>query len=374
MEDQKRTPPVQTENESVRLNQIEARAAELLLRLAALGLILYSGYALLRPFFSLFLWAVILATALKPLHNWLTLRLGGRGRLTATLITIGLLLIAIGPVAALADSLIVTIKSVVVHIEEKGIRVPALPAFIADLPLVGDQIARSWASATTNLEATVQKYAPLLIPSAGELLGVLGSVAKGVLGIIFAVILTGILLAASDGLTEIGRKLADRLAGRPNGTHVILIATRTIRGVSRGVVGVAVLQALLTGIVLQVFDVAGAGLMAFLGLILCIVQIGLIPIVAPVLIWAWATMPATQALMMTLLLVPITLIDNVLKPLLMSRGLETPASLMLVGVVGGTLSAGVVGVFVGPIVLAVLHDLAREWIDGPDGGGSSDTA
>ena len=202
----------------------------------------------------------------------------------------------------------------------------------------------------------------MLIPSAGELLSLLGSVAKGILGMVVAVVLTGILLASSPGLSELGRKLADRLAGSPNGTHVILIATRTIRSVSRGVVGVAVLQALLTGVVLQVFGVAGAGLMAFVGLILCIVQIGLIPIVIPVLIWAWASLPPSQALVMTILLVPVMLIDNVLKPLLMSRGLETPASVMLVGVVGGTLSAGVLGVFVGPIVLAVLHDLAREWI------------
>ena len=347
---------------SAGLDQIEARAAELLLRLAAIGLILYGGYALLKPFFPMFLWAVILATALKPLHDWLSARIGGRSRTAATLITLGLFLIAVGPVAALADSLILSVKAVVLHMEEHGLRMPALPAFVTDLPLVGDQIARFWASATANLQATVQKYVPMLIPSAGELLSLLGSVAKGILGMVVAVVLTGILLATSPGLSELGRKLADRLAGSPNGTHVILIATRTIRSVSRGVVGVAVLQALLTGVVLQVFGVAGAGLMAFVGLILCIVQIGLIPMVIPVLIWAWASLPPTQALVMTIVLVPIMLIDNVLKPLLMSRGLETPASVMLVGVVGGTLSAGVLGVFVGPIVLAVLHDLAREWI------------
>ncbi len=361
MEAGKSDPPERDKTDA-RLDRIETRAAELLLRLAALGLILYSGYALLRPFFSLFLWAVILATALKPLYDWLRRRLGGRGKLAASLITIGLLLIAIGPVAALADSLFVTVKTVVEHYEATGVRMPALPRFITDLPLVGEGIARSWTAATANIEVTAAKYGPLLIPSAGEVLVVLGSIAMGFLGMIFAVMLTGILLAASTGLSEIGGKLADRLAGSPNGTHLIVVATRTIRAVSRGVVGVAVLQALLTGVVLQIFDVAGAGLMAFVGLILCIVQIGLIPVVAPVLIWAWITQPATEALLLTVLLTPITLIDNVLKPLIMSRGLETPASLLLVGVVGGTLSAGVVGVFVGPIVLAVLHDLAREWI------------
>ena len=282
-------PPAPTGFDPAGLDLVERRAAELLLRLLALGLILYGGYALLRPFLSIFLWAIILATALKPLHDGLTARLGGRPRLAATLMTIGLLLIAIGPVAALADSLIGTVKAVAQHVAENGVRVPALPAFVTDLPLVGDPIQRFWASATSNMEATLQKYGPLLMPPAGELIGLLGSMAKGVLGVAFAVLLTGILLAASPGLTEVGRKLADRLAGSPNGTHVILIATRTIRSVSRGVVGVAVLQALLTGVVLQVFGVAGAGLLAFVGLILCIVQIGLIPIVAPVLIWAWAT-------------------------------------------------------------------------------------
>ena len=94
---------------SAGLDQIEARAAELLLRLAAIGLILYGGYALLKPFFPMFLWAVILATALKPLHDWLSARIGGRSRTAATLITLGLFLIAVGPVAALADSLILSV-------------------------------------------------------------------------------------------------------------------------------------------------------------------------------------------------------------------------------------------------------------------------
>lgn len=346
---------------------LEARAAELILRLAALGLILYGAYALLRPFLALFLWAVILATALKPLHGWLSTRLGGRQRLAAGVLTLVLLVVAVGPVAALADNLIVSVKAVAGRMDQGALRVPALPPALADLPMVGPKLAAFWTSATSNLEATVQRYAPMIMPSAGEVIGVLGGVAKGVLGFFFAIVLTGVLLATSDGLSEIGRRLADRLAGSPVGTHVIGLAVQTIRGVSRGVVGVAVLQALLAGIVIQAFGIPGAGVMAFVGLILCIVQIGLFPIVVPLLIWAWVTMAPGMALLLTVLLVPILLLDNVLKPLLMSRGLETPAAILLVGVIGGTMSAGLVGVFVGPIVLAVLHDLAQEWIADKDG-------
>lgn len=347
------------------LDLIESRAAELLLRLAALALILYGGYALLRPFFPLFLWAVILATALKPLQSWLSDKLGGRPRLSATLLTLAMILIALGPVAALADSLVETVKVLAERLTQGSFRLPQLPPAVAKIPLIGEPLTAFWTMATTNLEATVRKYAPLLLPSAGTVLTFLGHLAMDLIGFLLAVLLTGVFLATSDSLALLGRRLADRLAGNPNGTRVIQLATQTIRGVSRGVVGVAVLQALAMGVLLQVFGIPGAGLLAFLGLILCIMQLGLFAIVLPVLAWAWYSMEPGTALLLTVLLTPVTLVDNVLKPLLMARGLDTPAVVMLVGVVGGTLSAGLLGVFIGPIVLAVLYDLARAWIEEP---------
>lgn len=126
-------------------------------------------------------------------------------------------------------------------------------------------------------------------------------------------------------------------------------------------IGVALLQALLAGLILVAAGVPGAGLIAFATLILGIVQIGAAPVMIPLFIWLWTTQEPGFALVLTLLLVPVTLVDNVLKPLLMARGLTTPMLVILVGVVGGTLTHGLVGLFLGPVVLSVFYELVVEW-------------
>lgn len=342
-----------------------ALPTETALRLVALGLILWATFSLLRPFFPIFIWATILAVALYPIQLWLERALGGRSGLAALVITIVSLLLVIGPIAALSASLIDTLYHLVNTLHDGSFRLPPLPPAIGTLPLAGEKIATIWAAATTNLEAAILHYAPLVLPEAKVILDILGGIAGGIVGFVLAVLLMGLLLHRSDGLAEAGRTLADRLAGSPTGAHSIDTATATIRGVSRGVVGVAVLQALLAGIVLQIAHVPAAGLLAVVILFLCLVQIGALPVLLPVLIWAWATLSNGEALFLTVTLVPIGLIDNVLKPLLMSRGLQTPAVVLLLGVIGGTLTAGLVGVFLGPIVLAVIYDLVRSWIAHP---------
>ena len=147
-----------------------------------------------------------------------------------------------------------------------------------------------------------------------------------------------------------GRALAERIVAARDAAFVDLPGA-TIRTVSRGVIGVAAIQALLAGIVLAVAGVPAAGLLAFAILFLCIVQIGPAPVLLPLVIWAWSAMPTGPALVLTLVLVPIMLLDNVLKPILMSRGLATPTLIILIGVIGGTITHGLIGLFLGPVVL-----------------------
>jgi predicted PurR-regulated permease PerM len=141
-----------------------------------------------------------------------------------------------------------------------------------------------------------------------------------------------------------------------------VLAGATIRSVSQGVIGIAVFQSLLAGIALKLADVPRAGLLAFAVLMLGILQIGSAIILIPVLIWLWSARDFTTALLMTLFLVPVGLADNVLKPIVMGRGLTTPALVIFIGVIGGTLAHGMVGLFIGPIILAVAWELMTAWI------------
>ena len=140
------------------------------------------------------------------------------------------------------------------------------------------------------------------------------------------------------------------------------IAVATIRAVARGVIGVAALQSFLIGIGLVIAGVPGASLITLAALLLGIIQIGPTPVVIPVIIWAWFAMDTVAALLFTVYMIPVNLIDNVLRPLLMGRGLDTPIVVILIGLIGGTLSLGLTGLFLGPIVLAVIWELVVAWI------------
>ena len=174
-------------------------------------------------------------------------------------------------------------------------------------------------------------------------------------------LIAGFLFGPGPRLAEVVKSFGRRIAA-DRGAHFVDLAGATIRNISRGVIGVALLQALLAGLILALFDVPAAGVIAFVVLLFCIVQVGPIPVLLPVIIWAWAAMDTGPALILTLLLIPIPVIDNVLKPILMARGLSTPMLVILVGVIGGTLSYGLIGLFLGPIVLGIFYELLAAWV------------
>jgi predicted PurR-regulated permease PerM len=343
-----------------RLDQLEARVTDLVIRLILLGLFAYLSLALIRPFLPIVAWAVILSVALAPVHGWLSRRLGGRRQVAAFLLTLVMLAVVIGPVAALARSLVETVYGVVARAGEGSLRFPELPARLGALPLVGERIQEFWRLASTGFEGVFVRYREILAPFGARLLALLSTISFDLLRFVLSIVVAGLLLVPGPNLAKWGRLIASRVVA-PRGEQFVDLATMTIRNVSRGVVGVALLQAILIGVVLQAAGLPSAGLLAFIILVLCILQIGPALVVLPVLVWAWFAMTTGHALLLTVLLVPLTLMDNVLKPMLMGRGLKTPALVILLGVIGGTLTFGLVGLFLGPVVLAVFYDLVVSW-------------
>ncbi len=186
------------------------------------------------------------------------------------------------------------------------------------------------------------------------------AIGADVLKFVASVVIAGFLFLPGPRLGAGARAFASRLIA-PRGAHFVDLAGATIRNVSRGVIGVALIQALLAGVILAGAGIPGAGLVAFGVLLLCVVQIGPAPILLPLLIWAWVTQTTGFALILTVLLVPVGLLDNVLKPILMAHGLTTPMLVILTGVIGGTLTHGLVGLFLGPVVLSVFYELVVAW-------------
>jgi predicted PurR-regulated permease PerM len=268
----------------------------------------------------------------------------------------------LGPVSVLATSLAETVQWLAAGLHSGTLKVPPPPAGLDDWPVLGKEIDEAWALAANNLEDAVLRYGPSVLPAGSTVLGKVAAIGVDVLKFVASLIIAGFLFLPGPRLADGGRAFASRLIA-PRGAHFVDLAGATIRNVSRGVIGVALLQALLAGVILYLADIPGAGLIAFGVLLLCIVQIGAAPILLPVLIWIWMTHSTTFSLVLTLLLVPVGLVDNVLKPILMARGLTTPMLVILTGVIGGTITHGLIGLFLGPIVLAVFYELVLGWVD-----------
>ena len=311
---------------------------QLAVRLALLAFLLYWSFVLVQPFIPMLAWSMVL-----------------------TIVTVISLLIVIGPVTWLGVGLIEGLQDFAGELGAGNLSIPSPPEGVKDWPIVGTQIYSLWDQASSNLGAALRQVAPHLKPLAGPVLAFAGSDGIGTLKFVLSVALSGFLFIYRPGLVEGIRRMQARVVTQRNEDFVAL-AGLTIRTVSQGVIGVAVLQSLLAGVGLKLAGVPHAGVLAFAVLVLAILQIGSAIVLLPVIIWIWATRDFAVALPLTIYLLVVGLADNIIKPLLMGRGLSTPMLVIFIGVLGGMIAHGILGLFVGPIILAVAWQLMMAWI------------
>jgi predicted PurR-regulated permease PerM len=342
-------------------DQLITTLIELAIRFGVLALLLYWSLILVQPFISIVIWSVILTVALYPVFDWMALRLGRRRRLAAILITILSLLVVIGPATWLALGLIDSLRVISERFDLSNLILPPPSKSIKGWPLIGEEIYQFWDLASTNFGAALAKIAPHLKPIGSSLLSIGADTGVGLIKFLASIILAGFLFSPAPSLVN-ALKMFSRKLNPTRGEEFVKLAGATVRSVSRGVIGISVLQTSLAGVGLMVAGVPHASLIAFAVLIAGIVQIGAAIILFPVIIWSWTVMETTTALLFTVYMVPVNLLDNVLKPIVMGRGLKTPMLVILVGVIGGTLAYGITGLFLGPIILAVIWELLLAWI------------
>ena len=334
---------------------------ELIIRIAVLAILLYWAVTLVRPFVTIVIWSAVLAVALYPTFEWLARILGERRRLAAFILTIVGLLVVIGPATWLALGLIESIRSVSERLDLSVITIPAPPKTVRDWPIIGEHIYESWSFASSNIKAALANIAPQLKPIGSRLLATAANAGSGVLQFFIAIIVAGFLFSPAPRIAHGVRMFARKLAPR-RADQLVEHAGATIRAVSRGVIGISVLQASLIGLGLVVAGVPGASLLTSAALVLGILQIGPSLVTIPLIIWSWFSMETAGAILFTAYMVPVNLIDNVLKPVVMARGLSTPMVVILVGVIGGTVGYGITGLFLGPIILTVIWELLVAWV------------
>jgi predicted PurR-regulated permease PerM len=267
----------------------------------------------------------------------------------------------LGPAAWLGIGLVEGLRNITDQLTSGGLTIPTPPDSVKGWPVIGATLHEYWQMASVNLESVFRELAPYLKPLAGPVLAIAGSAGTGTLMFLASVVISGFLYPYGPTLAAAsGRALTRIVADRSE--SFLALAGATIRTVLQGVIGVAAIQALLAGIVLKVAGVPNASVLAFAILVLGIIQIGALPILLPVLIWVWAVKDVGSAVLITIFLALVGISDNALKPVFMGRGLSTPVLVIFIGVIGGTLAHGIVGLFIGPIILAVAWEIMMAWI------------
>jgi predicted PurR-regulated permease PerM len=353
------------QNKSSSRDKVTATFVEVAIRFGVLALLLYFTVVLIYPFISIIIWSVVLTVALYPLFEWVAGQLGGRRRMAAALITVLSLLVVIGPASWLAFSLIESLRAISERLDLSALAIPAPSTAVKEWPLVGDSLYQFWDLASTNFAAAFATIAPQLKPLGGSLLKIAAATGIGIIEFFVSIVVAGFLFSPAPSLVNTVRHVSRRLSSE-RGEEFVSVAGATIRAVSRGVIGIAVLQAMLASIGLLAGGIPQASLITFAVLILAIVQIGATVVLIPVIIWSWLSIETSTALLLTAYLIPVSALDNVLKPFVLGRGLRTPMLVILFGVIGGTLAFGITGLFLGPIILAVIWELVFAWIGDND--------
>jgi len=331
------------------------------IRLTLVAIIVYWSFLLMRPFIAVLIWAAILSVALYPAYLGLRRVLGGRSTLASFLLTVALIVVILAPIGIIGVELAENLSGIVDGISAGTIAVPPPPPYVAEWPLIGGKLSAFWEAASIELAKTLTSIAPQLKETALTMLGAVGNVGIGVLQFAVAIIIAGFIYSRATGLHETLTKFAVRAAPKM-GAGFVELAQGTVRSVARGVVGISLVQSILFGIGAMVADIPLAGLWTFVAFILAIVQIGPGLVIIPVIIFAWSSMDTVGAAILTAYMVPVMVMDNFLKPMVMGRGLPVPMLVIFIGVIGGTLTHGLVGLFVGPIILALGYELGRTWV------------
>ncbi len=337
-------------------------AIDIAVKLGILIVIVAWCFQIVSPFVSIVFWAAIIAVSIYPLYVRLYRALNGRKKLAAALITIVLLAILFIPGALFTDSMVAGIRNYSHDLNTENIKLPPPNPEIKNAPLAGEFIYDIWERSYRDLAGSLKSYAPQLKTAGKWLLDALMGTGMGILQFLASIIISGILLATSENSGRFMEKLFTRLAG-VRGSDFLETTKGTIRNVSKGVIGVAFIQSFLAGIVFMLAGVPYAGLWALICLILAIIQIGPGLVIIPVIIYLFSVTDTWVAILWTLALVVVMLSDNIIKPFLMGKGASVPTLVIFLGSIGGFITSGFMGLFLGAIILSLGYKLFLTWVE-----------
>ncbi len=339
-----------------------AQAIEIAIRLGLIFLILAWCLKILTPFISLVAWGAIIAVALYKPFLTLVDKLGGRRKLAITLFSVIGIAIILVPVISLSSSMVDGATKFGAQVSSEGsIHIPAPPEYVEDWPIVGKKTFDYGQKLQTNLRSVLEQYPHQLSAVGKKMLGAAAGVGVGILQFVVSFIIGAVFLMNAEGVGNGMRKLAKRLTS-DQGDELIDMSVSTIHSVAIGVIGIAFTQALLGGLGMMFVGVPAAGLFAIVILVVAIAQLPPLLVLGPVAFYVFSVESTTVSMIFLIWSVLVSFSDAVLKPLFLGRGVDVPMLVILLGAIGGMITSGIVGLFIGAIVLALGYKLFGAWL------------
>lgn len=342
---------------------ISRKLLDLFIRVGLIVFLVMYCYQIFKPFIGLMLWSIILAVALYPLHHWIARKLGGKeGRAAALLISVILLSVFV-PSTLLVFSFAESSTDLVKQIRGGTFHVPPPSEAVAGWPVVGDKLHALWSAAHTDLGSVLTKYEPKIADITRQILGFAARAGSDMLKFLAALVLAGIWMAYGSSGHAAARAISRRMAGAERGGTLVTLSTATIRTVAQGVIGIAFVQSLLLGAGFIGIGIPGAGVLALAVLVLGIVQVPALLVSLPTIAYVLSTRGfTTEAILFALYTLVAGTADNVLKPFVLGRGVDAPMPVILLGALGGMATGGIIGLFLGSVMLALGYQLFMAWV------------
>ena len=339
-------------------NTIEAAV-----RLGLLLLLATWCFKIITPFIVPVMWGVIIAVAIYPLFVKLKSALGDKNKLAATVYTLLTLALLITPTVMISNSIIDTSSIITERYEAGSLEIPPPNDSVKEWPLIGEKAHAVWLQASDNLEATLKKYDAETKKVGKAIVSGAAGAAGTILQFVLSIIISGILVANAAGAYDVTIKIFTRLTNEMNGKAYADLSKATIRSVAQGVLGVAIIQAVLSALGMIVMDVPAWGLWTLAVMVVAIAQIPPIVILGFVSAYVFSVAETTPAVIFLIYCIVVSSSDGFLKPLFLGRGMSTPMLVILLGAIGGMMMSGIIGLFVGAIILALGYELFMAWLD-----------
>jgi predicted PurR-regulated permease PerM len=345
-----------------------------MIRIGLIVFLVVMCFRIFAPFANLMLWALILAITLYPLHQRLAKYLKGRqGRASVIIVLAGILLIVV-PTAMIGGSFAKYIHRAYTAYENDSITIKQPDPKVAEWPLIGERVYKSWSKAANNLPVFIKENKGQLENISKRILSAAANTAGSLLVFVGAFVIAGVMMAFGESGSNTMQNIFNRLTGKERGPQLKNLSTATVRSVASGVIGVAFIQALLLGIGFIMAGIPAAGVLAVIVMLLGIMQLPALLISLPAIAYLWWLGDASTVIniFLSIYLVVAGMADNVLKPILLGRGVDAPMPVILLGALGGMVSSGIIGMFIGAVLLAVGYQVFMEWVNYVEEGESAE--